>query len=166
MSRFITWFAEHKSARGSDFDIIYASLFEFTDIPMIKIREIDHVVLRVINLDAMKRFYTGALGCTVECRQDEIGLVQLRAGRSLVDLIPVDSKLGRMGGDAPGAGGRNVDHICFRVEPFDEAAINDHLTTFGVKVGNVESRNGAEGVGPSIYITDPEGNTVELKGPA
>jgi glyoxylase I family protein len=117
---------------------------------MIHIRDIDHIVLRVVNLGAMMTFYTGVLGCTVERRQDGIGLVQLRAGRSLVDLVPVDGKLGLAGGAAPGKEGRNVDHVCFRVEPFDA----------------VESRYGAEGEGPSIYLNDPEGNTVELKGPA
>lgn len=133
---------------------------------MIQIRHIDHVVLRVVDLDAMIGFYQSALGCTVERRQDEIGLVQLRAGSCLVDLVPVDGKLGRMGGAAPGAQGRNMDHLCFRVEPFDEAAIRSHLAAVGVAAGPLESRYGAEGNGPSIYLTDPEGNVIELKGPA
>lgn len=132
---------------------------------MIRIREVDHIVLRVVDLDRMLRFYCDALGCTVERRQDDIGLVQLRAGRSLLDLVPVDSKLGRAGGAAPGKEGRNVDHFCFRVEPFDEATIRRHLEAQGIAVGPVASRYGAEGKGPSIYITDPEANVVELKGP-
>jgi glyoxylase I family protein len=132
---------------------------------MINIREIDHVVLRVVDLDAMIAFYTQALGCTVERRQDEIGLVQLRAGSSLVDLVTVSGKLGREGGAAPASEGRNVDHVCFRVEPFDEAAIRAHLAAHGVAAGPVESRYGAEGEGPSIYLKDPEGNALELKGP-
>jgi catechol 2,3-dioxygenase-like lactoylglutathione lyase family enzyme len=132
---------------------------------MIRVREIDHVVLRVVDLQAMLRFYGEVLGCTVERRQDEIGLVQLRAGRSLVDLVPVEGKLGRMGGAAPGAEGRNMDHLCFRVDPFDAKDIRDHLARHGVKAGEVASRYGAEGEGPSIYIKDPEGNVVELKGP-
>jgi catechol 2,3-dioxygenase-like lactoylglutathione lyase family enzyme len=133
---------------------------------VIKIREIDHIVLRVVDLDAMIGFYCQVLGCEIERRQDEIGLVQLRAGRSLVDLVPVDGKLGRQGGAAPGKEGRNLDHVCFRVEPFDAAAIRSHLEACAVKVGDVESRYGAEGEGPSIYLDDPEGNTIELKGPA
>ncbi len=132
---------------------------------MIRIREIDHVVLRVADLDLMLRFYMGVLGCTVERRQDDIGLVQLRAGRSLIDLVLVDSKLGRAGGAAPGTEGRNMDHLCFRVEPFDEAAIRIDLLAAGVVAGPVESRNGAEGEGPSMYLQDPEGNMLELKGP-
>jgi glyoxylase I family protein len=132
---------------------------------MIYIREIDHVVLRVTDLDAMIAFYCDVLGCSVARRQDAIGLVQLRAGSAMVDLVPVDGKLGRAGGAAPGAEGRNVDHVCFRVEPFDEAAIRAHLGRHGVAAGPVESRFGAEGEGPSIYLSDPEGNALELKGP-
>ena len=132
---------------------------------MIAIRDIDHLVLRVADLDRMIDFYVRALGCSVERRQDGIGLVQLRAGRSLIDLVPVDGVLGRAGGAAPGREGRNLDHFCLRVEPFDEAAIRAHLAALGVAAGPLESRYGAEGEGPSIYLADPEGNTVELKGP-
>lgn len=132
---------------------------------MIRIREIDHLVLRVVDLDAMLRFYGEALGCQIERRQDAIGLVQLRAGSSLIDLVPVDGKLGRAGGAAPGPEGRNMDHFCLRVDPFDEAAIRSQLAMHGYAAGPVEQRNGAEGEGPSIYVTDPEGNVVELKGP-
>ena len=131
----------------------------------IKIRDIDHLVLRVTDVAAMLRFYCEGLGCHVERRQDEIGLIQLRAGRSMLDLVPVDGKLGRAGGAAPGAQGRNLDHLCFRVEPYDEAAIRAHLATLGIAAGPLESRYGAEGEGPSIYLNDPQGNVVELKGP-
>lgn len=133
--------------------------------PPIAIREIDHVVLRVVDLERVERFYREVLGCTVARRQEAIGLIQLRAGSSLVDLVPVDGKLGRMGGAAPGREGRNVDHVCFRVEPFDEATIRAHLAAHGVEAGPTDSRFGAEGDGPSIYLQDPEGNTIELKGP-
>ena len=132
---------------------------------MIHIREIDHLVLRVVDLHVMLRFYCDALGCTIERRQDEIGLVQLRAGRSLIDLVPIDGKLGKMGGAAPGKQARNLDHFCLRVEPFDEAEIRRQLAQHGVAVGEIESRYGAEGEGPSIYLSDPEGTVVELKGP-
>lgn len=132
---------------------------------MIRIREIDHLVLRIIDLDAMLHFYCEVLGCSVERRVDSIGLIQLRAGRSMIDLVPVDGKLGREGGAAPAKGGRNLDHLCLRVDPFDETAIRAHLDQFGIKAGDVQSRFGAEGAGPSIYVDDPEGNVVELKGP-
>jgi catechol 2,3-dioxygenase-like lactoylglutathione lyase family enzyme len=131
----------------------------------ITIREIDHIVLRVVDLARMLRFYGDVLGCREVRRQDEIGLVQLRAGSSMVDLIPIDGKLGSAGGAAPGREGRNVDHFCFRVEPFDEAAIRAHLAAHGIEAGPAAQRFGAEGEGPSIYLQDPEGNTIELKGP-
>ena len=131
---------------------------------MIHIREIDHLVLRVVDLEKMLSFYCDALGCTVERRQDEMGLVQLRAGRSILDLILVHGTLGQAGA-APGREARNLDHFCFRVDPFDEVDIRSQLEPQGIEVGPVESRYGAEGEGPSIYISDPEGNRVELKGP-
>ncbi|MBI5259195.1 MAG: VOC family protein [Burkholderiales bacterium] len=133
---------------------------------MIPIRDIDHLVLRVVDLEAMLRFYGQVLGCTVERRQDEIGLIQLRAGRCLIDLVPVSGRLGREGGGAPDPQARNLDHFCLRVAPFDEAAIRAHLQAHGVAAGALARRYGAEGEGPSLYITDPEGNVVELKGPA
>ncbi len=129
------------------------------------IQAIDHVVLRVRDVAAMQRFYCEVLGCTVEKLQPAIGLTQLRAGRSLIDLVDVAGSLGRDGGAAPGREGRNMDHLCLRIEPFDGAAIAAHLRAGGVSPGDVVSRYGAEGEGPSLYIDDPEGNVVELKGP-
>jgi glyoxylase I family protein len=129
------------------------------------LRQLDHIVLRVRDVDAMQAFYCDVLGCSVERRQSDIGLLQLRAGASLIDLVDVDGKLGRMGGAAPGAEGRNVDHFCLRIEPFDRDALLAHLQARGVRVGDFGSRYGAEGEGPSQYLFDPEGNLVELKGP-
>ena len=130
----------------------------------IRIREIDHVVLRVRDVELATTFYR-ALGCTLERIQERIGLWQLRAGRSLIDLVPVDGQLGRGGGAAPGREGQNVDHVCLRVEPWDEVAIRDHLARHGIAAAATELRFGAEGSGPSIYVNDPDGNTIELRGP-
>jgi len=132
---------------------------------MLQIRDIDHLVLRVQDVAAMVRFYGEVLGCPVQRVDEKIGLVQLRAGRGLIDLIPVDSEIGRAGGAAPGREGRNLDHFCLRVEPWDAEAIRAHLRAHGVEPGPVAQRFGAEGQGPSMYLADPEGNTVELKGP-
>lgn len=131
---------------------------------MLNIRHIDHLVLRVVDLDAMMRFYIDVLGCTLEKIQEGPGLYQVRAGSSLIDLVPVDGKLGKAGGAAPGREGRNLDHFCLRLDPFDADEITRYLKEKGVEPGKVESRYGAEGEGPSIYVTDPEGNVVELKG--
>jgi catechol 2,3-dioxygenase-like lactoylglutathione lyase family enzyme len=133
---------------------------------VITIRCIDHVVLRVRDIDAMRRFYCEVLGATHVAWRPEFGMSHLKAGSSMIDLITVDGKLGTAGGAAPGTEGRNLDHLCLRVEPFDQDAIIAHLKRHGVEVGEIARRYGAEGNGVSIYVSDPEGNTVELKGPS
>lgn len=131
---------------------------------MFKIKHIDHVVLRVVDVSSMLNFYTDVLGCELEKVQADIGLYQLRAGASLIDLVPVGGQLGKMGGAAPGAEGRNLDHLCLRIEPFEGERMLAYLRDKGCQAGPVESRYGADGRGPSIYVSDPEGNVVELKG--
>ena len=120
------------------------------------VERIDHVVLRVRDQPAMVRFYEQALGFKVERRLERISLVQLRAGASLLDLVPAERVP-----DAP-----NMDHLCFRVEPFDRDAVVARLSPLGIAVGETVQRVGAEGKGPSVYFDDPEGNQIELKGPA
>jgi glyoxylase I family protein len=133
--------------------------------PPFQVQQIDHVVLRVRDVAAMEAFYCDVLGCQVERRRDDIGLLQLRAGASLIDLVDVAGKLGHLGGAAPDMEGRNMDHLCLRVEPFDIDGILAHLRAHDVRIGEFGSRYGAEGEGPSQYLLDPEGNMVELKGP-
>jgi glyoxylase I family protein len=122
---------------------------------------IDHVVLRATDPAALERFYLEVLGCTFEKRQGT--LTQLRAGNALIDIVPADT-LGPAGGSSR-SGGANLDHLCLRIDPFDAAAIAHHLAAHGARSGPEVSRYGAEGQGPSVYLTDPEGNGVELKGP-
>lgn len=126
---------------------------------------LDHVVLRVADLDRAIAFYGDVLGCPVERRLDELGLVQLRAGGALIDLVGVDTPLGREGGGPVSDDGRNVDHFALALDDFDEPAIRAHLEHHEVESGKTGERYGATGSGPSIYIKDPDGNTVELKGP-
>ena len=126
---------------------------------------IDHLVLRVAELDPMLAFYCDVLGCAVEKEQPELGLTQLRAGRSIIDLVTLDGALGLKGGAGPGAEGRNLEHFCLTVAPYDEAALTQHLARHGVEVIEAGLRYGAEGEGPSLYVRDPEGNVVELKRP-
>lgn len=133
---------------------------------MISIRAIDHIVLRVRDIDAMRRFYCDVLGATHVAWRPQFGMSHLKVGSAMIDLITVDGKLGKAGGAAPGREGRNLDHLCLRVEPFEQDAIVEHLARHGVAVGEIARRYGAEGNGISIYLTDPEGNTVELKGPS
>jgi catechol 2,3-dioxygenase-like lactoylglutathione lyase family enzyme len=127
---------------------------------------IDHLVFRVTDLERSIAFYEEVLGCKVVKRRDDLGLIHLRAGRSMLDLVSVGGRLGQRGGDAPGAGARNVDHLCLRIEPFDEPALIRHLASHNVEpTGPVSNNFGAEGNGPSLYVHDPDGNLVELKGP-
>jgi glyoxylase I family protein len=120
------------------------------------VERIDHVVLRCRDLAGMVRFYEQALGFRVERKLDRISLVQLRAGASLLDLIAAERP----------QDGANMDHLCFRIEPFDRDAIVTRLAPLGISVGETVERYGAEGTGPSIYFHDPEGNQIELKGPS
>ncbi len=127
------------------------------------IEGIDHVVLRVRDMERAEDFYTRILGCTVERRQESVGMIQLRAGASLIDLISVDGVLGRKGGAAPGREGHNMDHLCLRIADFDLDSAREHLTSNGVAVGEVGSRYGASGEGTSLYLEDREGNRLELR---
>lgn len=133
---------------------------------VIQPRGLDHVVLRVSNLERSIAFYRDVLGCPVERRLEEFGLVQLRAGDSLIDLVDIASPLGKAGGNAPIPNARNMDHFALALSSFDETAIRAHLLRFGVEADETRRLYGAEGYGPAIYLRDPDGNTVELKGPA
>lgn len=126
----------------------------------------DHIVLRIVDKDAVVAFYTDVLGCTLDWDRPELGLTHIRAGTSLIDLVTVDGRLGQLGGAAPGAEARNLDHFALAIRPFNEAAIRAHLAAHGVAIIDEGERYGAEGDGTSLYIQDPEGNTVELKGPS
>jgi len=128
--------------------------------PALRVAGLDHVVLRVASLDRAIDFYERVLGCHVERRLDEPKLVQLRAGASMIDLMPAED-----GATAGETAGQNMDHFAVRIERFDPAALVAHLRNQGVEVGDVRRRYGAEGYGPSLYINDPDGNVVELKGP-
>jgi catechol 2,3-dioxygenase-like lactoylglutathione lyase family enzyme len=130
-----------------------------------RIRGLDHLVLRVRDLERSRAFYCDVIGCSVDHYRPKLGLMQLRAGTALIDLVPIDGRLGRIGGAPPEAEGRNVDHFCLQVDSLDMKALAAHLRAHGVEPGEVEQRYGADGTGPSIYVRDPDGNTVELKGP-
>lgn len=126
---------------------------------------LDHVVIRTGRIDAMIGFYETVVGCSVERSVETLGLYQLRAGASLIDLVDTNGEIGKSGGPAPGDDSLNMDHFCLRIEPWDEAVIREHLTLHKIKAPETADRYGADGTGPSIYIQDPDGNTVELKGP-
>jgi glyoxylase I family protein len=124
---------------------------------------IDHIVLRVRQLQRSLAFYCEVLGCTIERQQPELGLTQLRAGHSLIDLVTLDGPLGA--GEPPGAG-RNLEHFCLTIAPFEESALIAWLAARAVAAQQPGSRYGAQGEGRSFYIEDPDGNRVELKAAA
>ena len=131
---------------------------------MIEILQIDHVVLRTSNTKAMLQFYCDVLGCVIERElPEETGLIQLRAGDALIDLVPTDSELGRQGGGQPDLSHPNMDHICLQISPRKESHILNWLDQHNISHSGFEQRYGAQGMGASIYIKDPEGNTVELR---
>ena len=129
---------------------------------MIALRKLDHIVLRANDAPALVDFYVSVLSCEVE-RELDIGLVQLRAGECLIDIVPVTGQLGQMGGAGPGQGGRNLDHYCFLVADFDDDAILAALERHGIAAKPAAVRYGAQGYARSIYLDDPEGNTIELR---
>jgi catechol 2,3-dioxygenase-like lactoylglutathione lyase family enzyme len=129
------------------------------------IKHIDHVVFRVADLERSIGFYEEVLGCAVVKRQEKLGLVHLRAGSSLIDLVSLTGSLGAAGGAGPGAEGRNVDHLCLRIEPFNADELLAHLNRHGVPpLKPIATNFGAEGDGPSLYIKDLDDNVIELKG--
>jgi catechol 2,3-dioxygenase-like lactoylglutathione lyase family enzyme len=126
------------------------------------VQGIDHIVLRVRDRARSLAFYCDMLGCELERDEPDLGLIQLRAGRALIDLVTLDGPLGA--GPPPGAAGRNLEHFCLTLTPFDEAALIEWLAARGIKAQAPASRYGAQGEGRSFYIDDPDGNHVELKG--
>ena len=126
-----------------------------------EIKGIDHIVLRVSNLAASRKFYEGLLGCVMERELPDVGLFQPRAGKQLIDLVPVGSELG--GVSEVVQENRNQDHFCLTISPFEPVTITELMVAANVTCSEVGTRYGADGYGLSIYITDPDGNTVELK---
>ena len=131
-----------------------------------EIKHLDHIVLRVEDMQASLDFYTRTLGCPIRKRRDDLGMIHLGAGTSMIDLVDAQGPLGRQGGGLADPRHRNLDHFCLRIEPFDEAALIAHLQSFGLTVEQAARRFGAEGYGLSLYCFDPDGNQVELKGPS
>ena len=133
-------------------------------LPDCELRGIDHVVIRVHQLAPMLNFYRDILGACLKKENADMGLYHLSIGSSMIDLVPVDGKLGLQGGAPPGREGHNVDHIAIKIFPFDGEKIRKYLISQGVNSEEPVIRFGANGKGPSIYIKDPEGNGIELKG--
>jgi glyoxylase I family protein len=132
--------------------------------PPFALEGVDHVVLLVEDMERIRSFYCDVIGCTIERALPQYGMLQLRAGAALIDLVDISSEEGAWGRpEVPG--GRNMDHFCLATGPWDEAAMRDHLAAHGVEIVEEGIRSGARGEGLSFYVRDPSGNTIELKGP-
>ena len=132
--------------------------------PPFALEGLDHVVLLVDDMAAAQLFYTEVIGCTVDRSLPEYGMLQLRAGAALIDLIAYTSSEGAWA-KPDVAGGRNMDHVALATGPWDPDALRAHLAAHGVDIVEEGERYGAKGDGYSVYVRDPAGNTVELKGP-
>jgi len=131
--------------------------------PPFLVAGIDHIVLRTRDPRRLVSFYRDVIGCPVEREQPEIGLTQLRAGRSLIDVLEVGPDGTIKASEPRKSECHNVDHFCLTIDPFDPAGLHDYLKSRGIAPGEVAMRYGAEGEGLSLYFQDPEGNEVELK---
>ena len=129
----------------------------------IHVTKLDHVVLRVADIEKSIHFYCDILGFPEKRISD--GLYQYQAGASMIDLVPIDSNLGQRSGYGPPKAGRNVDHFALTLSEFDGETIVAYLEENCVTVERSGRRFGAQGYGPSVYCQDPDGNFVELKGP-
>jgi len=130
--------------------------------PPFRLRGLDHVVLLVGDMESAKRFYRDVVGCGVDRDLPQYGMTQLRAGKSLIDLVDVSGDEGKWA-KPPVEGGRNMDHLCLAVDDFDLDRLRQHLARYGVEIAEEGVRYGANGEGYSVYFRDPFGNQIELK---
>lgn len=135
-----------------------------TRTPPLILEGIDHLLLLVRGLRPAVAFYREVLGCAIERELREFGMVQLRAGAALIDLVDIDSVEGQWARPEV-ADGRNVDHVCIAVAEYDEHELRRHLAAHEVQIIEEGLHDGARGNSLSIYFRDPSGNTIELKGP-
>ena len=133
--------------------------------PPFALEGLDHVVLLVDDMKTAEIFYRDVVGCSVDRSLPQYGMLQMRAGAALIDLVDIGSEAGAWGRPHV-AGGRNVDHVCIATGPWDEAAMRAHLAAHGIAIVEEGTRYGARGEGMSFYVKDPAGNTIELKGPS
>ncbi|MEP6623967.1 MAG: VOC family protein [Acidimicrobiia bacterium] len=122
--------------------------------PAVRVTGLDHVVVMVADPERALDFYCGLLGGIPErvdeWRRGDVFFPSVRIDRTtIIDLFPAAPE------------GKNMDHLCLVVEYVDLQAVADS-GRFGIIDGPVE-RFGAQGLGESLYVRDPDGNVVELR---
>ncbi|MBU3824151.1 MAG: VOC family protein [Candidatus Oceanisphaera merdipullorum] len=130
---------------------------------MFEVVGLDHLVLRVRQPIRMLDFYCRILGCKLDREVADLGFYQVRVGNQVLDLVDVQGPLGADGG-TPDQCKANMDHFCLLVSAFDAEALSAYFRKNGVIHEPATSRISAQGEGLSMYVYDPEGNKVELKG--
>lgn len=129
----------------------------------LRVTDLDHIVLRVRDLDASLKFYEGLLGLAVIGRREhaagERPFLSVRVGGQLIDLCP-DATYDR----ALGATAGGLFHFCVRIaDDLDDVLPAVHEAGVEVLEEAPGVRFGATGYGRSIYVRDPDGYMVELK---
>lgn len=123
---------------------------------------LDHVGVKVTDLERAISFYTGLFGFPVaERRRFENGVdaAGLKIGQSLMFLLFRPEYRAHNPEDPAG-----IDHFCLTFEPPEWEAIIAKVREKGIPtVGEIMERGGATGFGPSLYIVDPDGNQIEVK---
>ncbi|MEV6552155.1 VOC family protein [Streptomyces sp. NPDC051597] len=121
---------------------------------MLRVKDFDHLVLNVQDVERALAFYTGPLGL------EPVRVEEWRAGKVPFPSVRINANTIIDLFDRP-RGESNVDHICLVVDPLDWQEVID-AGTLDVIEGPVP-RFGARGSATSVYVKDPEGNTVELR---
>ena len=132
-------------------------------LPLVTITEMDHIVLRVKDVDESLRFYSELLGLPVErveqWRAGEVRFPSVRINAdTIIDLFASDQET------ISKEGARNQDHYCMVIEPTDMEALKAGFEALGVGIqAGPGKRWGSHGDGISLYIYDPDNNVVELR---
>ncbi|MBL4812473.1 MAG: VOC family protein [Rhodobacteraceae bacterium] len=134
-------------------------------LPPFTLAGLDHVVFLVDDMPVALKFYADVLGCVPGYSYPAMGMEQVWCGTALIVLWDTTHP-GAASAVPPVAGGRNVDHVCIATSPFEPAAMRAHLAAHGVEIEREATHGGARGMGFSVYIRDPFGNKLEVKGPA
>jgi glyoxylase I family protein len=134
-------------------------------LPPFSLVGIDHVVFLVDDMSRAMEFYAKVLGCVPGYSYPALGIEQVWCGAALIVLWDTTHP-GAAGASPAVPGGRNVDHLCIATSPFAPEAMRAHLAVHGVAILREATHGGARGMGHSLYIRDPFGNVLEIKGPA